>query len=40
LSLLLNLKRSYRREVSKGSSHSDEPGLIFAISDMSELKQV
>jgi hypothetical protein len=40
LSLLLNLKRSYRRKVSNGSSHGDEPGLIFAITDMSELKQI
>jgi hypothetical protein len=40
LSLLLNLKRSYRRNVSKGSSHGDEPGLIFTRTDMSELKQV
>jgi hypothetical protein len=40
LSLLLNIKRSYRRKVSKGSSHGDEPGLIFAITDMSELIQV
>jgi hypothetical protein len=40
LSLLLNLKRSYRHKVSKGSSHGDEPGLIFAITDMSELRQV
>jgi hypothetical protein len=40
LSILLNLKRSYRRNVSKGSYHGDEPGLIFAMADMSELKQV
>jgi hypothetical protein len=40
LSLLLNLKRSYRRKVSKGSSHGDESGLIFAVTDMSELIQV
>jgi hypothetical protein len=40
LSLLLNPKISYRRKVSKGSSHGDEHGLIFAITDMSELKQV
>jgi hypothetical protein len=40
LSLLFNLKRSYRRKVSKGYYHGDEPGLIFAMTDISELKQV
>jgi hypothetical protein len=40
LSLLLNRQRYNRRKVSKWSSHWDEPGLIFAITDMSELKQV
>jgi hypothetical protein len=35
LSVLLNLKKSYRRNVSKWSSHGVESCLIFTMTDLS-----